>query len=1456
MSPNEDNVRKRVGLVDFLVLTKANKVLWFSEAKTYLESLGIFYTIDPSYAEKSVHLTNLRLLAGTAAVFDNVGVEIAAAIPPFKTDEYIDDCNKVKGFLKAFCDIHHTGLLDNLAVKTPKSYWDCLQGIGGNPDLGAANACLAIMFNNNPDATVPETVQAIRTCLRVMENTYGQRTQPISVNEPSVTIKELAGVALIGYLESIPEFSAMCLNSHKLPITTEFETLASDALAHDSRLDRSEKIVAGKATRSAHVASKENQKCTKTICYGPTWKPKPHDSETCFARHGYPWEKKKAKTAIVATPTSGAENNKTTFAEVVQAKVAAVRKEKGDAAADNLLDMLDLDAIKEAQYCSFRPKTKDQIQSFLRKTKLHRSFKGSWKARKTRFLVDSGCSDTLVGQNIELDNEVESKVAINTANGITRANSAGQFSITIRGEEKCVVDTIKVFGLKDNLLSVSQLADAGYECLFTQSGWTATHADPTRNLCGPREGGLYILEVSGAGIDAFNSDVAEKTKKEMAKIWHERLGHASLDKMKRLAKMDAIQGFNIGCISGVESLQCETCIVANLKESKHPKGQARRASRVGEILHFDGKGPLKPIGRDGSKYFLSVVDNYSKFRWSRKCKKRSDYPALVKEIIAEVETQTGKRVVEIRSDNEFRGYTLHRFCKEKGIVHKFTVPHSPAQNGIAERAIGTTMETTRPCLMASGLPLYFWPEAVDYSTFVLNCMPTTSVENKIPHEMYYGWSPHEQFIKPFGASCFGFIPVEKRANKSLGARALKCQYLGPSLDQKGFRLWVPSQRKVMVSRTCVFADKDGAITEFLDSNEFGVAEKENIPSVSVDGVIDDESCGIIANEKEVLISSEDEDSVYGTPPSSPSPELPRPTNLSFSAPGKYNEPLPLIEGRSLRSRQAQRKEARLAKKIERDAARFAMNAFAALSAPLTVKEAERRPDWSLWEEAMKSEMDGLMEMKCYEENCSLPSGAKVVDSKWVFDIKTNPDGSVERYKARLVAKGFSQIGGVHYFETSSPVAQMNSVKIFLSIAAANDLNVHQLDVKQAFLIPELKETLYLKIHGHGGSKIVRLLKCLYGLKQSSFEWNAEAVKKLKLFGFSPLLSDPCIFVRKTEGSICYLALYVDDILIACKDMELLTNMKGKICETWKCRDMGEAEKFLGIIIKRKRGEGLLHLSQPELLRECLHGLNLTDCKPALTPAVAGEHLVKYGELIDPARQELYHSMVGKLLYVANHTRPDLSVAIGQLASFVSNPTESHWQALKRVVRYCKGTLDFGIVLGGAFSVPILVGYADADWGSCIETRRSRTGYTFHLGVGCVSHQSKKQATVALSTAEAEYMALSSATQELKWLRQLLGELGFEQTLTEVFQDNQACVQMAKGNVNHQRSKHIDMRYHFIQEAVTAGEMKLTWIPTSEMVADILTKVLPAPIFLRLRALLNVQSLSVFQNRTKEAVGIA
>jgi hypothetical protein len=304
------------------------------------------------------------------------------------------------------------------------------------------------------------------------------------------------------------------------------------------------------------------------------------------------------------------------------------------------------------------------------------------------------------------------------------------------------------------------------------------------------------------------------------------------------------------------------------------------------------------------------------------------------------------------------------------------------------------------------------------------------------------------------------------------------------------------------------------------------------------------------------------------------------------------------------------------------------------------------------------------------------------------------------------------------------------------------------------------------------------------------------------------------------------------------------------------KDLGEAKQFLGINIARSRATREIHMSQGKLLKECLAVAGMSECSPCLSPYDMQVKLVKEGTLLDPTDKELYQKLVGMLFYASNNTRPDLCTSVSIVSSFVTNPTEEHMLGVKRILRYVKGTLHYGILLGGNADVDILVGYSDADWAGCLDTRRSRTGYTFHIGSGCITWQSKKQPTVALSTAEAEYLSLSSATKEMLWLRQLLAELGFPQQATIMNQDNQSCIQLANTNSNNQRTKHIDIRYHSCREAVKSGKMTVKWCPTKEMYADIMTKPLATPRFLQLRDDLNVVSLDFLHGRSKEAVGIA
>jgi hypothetical protein len=675
-------------------------------------------------------------------------------------------------------------------------------------------------------------------------------------------------------------------------------------------------------------------------------------------------------------------------------------------------------------------------------------------------------------------------------------------------------------------------------------------------------------------------------------------------------------------------------------------------------------------------------------------------------------------------------------------------------------------------------------------------------------------------------------------------------------------------QKVINSRSVYFVDENNNETNI---NIYNV--KEDVPPTAVipidnSAYLNDKPIIPSSEETEISLTSPSEVITHVDPSVIDSPTTPTPSGLHYGKPYVY-EPIftdalhhndidarNILDGANNTRHTRQSFQDRLinsnyAKHTNEINKSRAFKSFMRQEEPLTLSEAKLRPDWDKWEVAYDLEMKAIFDMGTLTE-CVVPPGEKYVGSKLVFKIKRHADGTIERYKVRLVAKGYSQIEGYNFFETTSPVAEMQSVKLFLCIAASNDLYVEHTDVDTAFLIPELKEKVWIKLPN---GKTYLLNKTLYGLKQSSREWNKEADKNLRSIGFTPLLSDPCIYTRKDkDGRTFYLALFVDDILLAHHNLEDIKTVQRDISRFWKTKNFGPVTKFLGLSIHRNYLTKSIHLSQEELLKECLKITNLSDCNPAVTPF---DHEIKLQKATDNdkylsiAEKEIYQSIVGKLFYVSNNTRPDLCTAVSMVSSYVSNPTAEHMAAVKRILRYCKGTLTLGIQLGGEHNaLPLIVGYSDADWAGDLDTRRSRTGYTFHIGSGCITWHSKKQATVALSTAEAEYMSLSSATQELKWLRCLLDELGFPQEITEMNQDNKSCIQITH---SHQRSKHIDIRHHFIKDEINLSNMKMNWCPTKDMVADIMTKPLPRPRFIELRDKLNVKSIDQFLTTIEKSV---
>lgn len=398
-------------------------------------------------------------------------------------------------------------------------------------------------------------------------------------------------------------------------------------------------------------------------------------------------------------------------------------------------------------------------------------------------------------------------------------------------------------------------------------------------------------------------------------------------------------------------------------------------------------------------------------------------------------------------------------------------------------------------------------------------------------------------------------------------------------------------------------------------------------------------------------------------------------------------------------------------------------------------------------------------------------------------------------------------------------------------AVQNNMITHQMDVKTAYLNAPIDCDIYMEQPkgfeevGKNGEKLVcKLKKSLYGLKQSGRNWNKMLHSFLCNENFCQSRADPCVYVRNSETEGCViLIIWVDDIIISATSSKLLEGVKESLCQKFKMKDLGELSRFLGT--QFKRSETSIEMSQSQYIYKVLSKFEMSDCKPKSTPCAFGvekECDVSSRELGDP---RLYRAVVGSLIYVMTGTRPDLCYVVTKLSQNMAKPTESDLNLAKYVLRYLKGTREQCLKFEKSESPLKLTGFCDSDWGASVKDRRSITGYNFQLSEKgpLISWKSRKQQTVTLSTCEAEYISLASAVQESKFLRQLCKDMNITIDDVLIHVDNQGTINLAKNPVNHQRSKHIDIKYHFIRSEIQAGTVKLEYVPTEENVADIFTK---------------------------------
>ena len=522
--------------------------------------------------------------------------------------------------------------------------------------------------------------------------------------------------------------------------------------------------------------------------------------------------------------------------------------------------------------------------------------------------------------------------------------------------------------------------------------------------------------------------------------------------------------------------------------------------------------------------------------------------------------------------------------------------------------------------------------------------------------------------------------------------------------------------------------------------------------------------------------------------------------------------------------------------------------------PSSYKQAMNSRDKSNWLSAMKEEMASLKKNDTWIL-VEKPKERKLVCCKWIFKLKEGVAGAEPpRYKARLVAKGFTQREGVHYSEVFSPVVKYSSIRVLLAITAYSDLELDQLDVKTTFLHGNLEEEIYMEqpegfIQKGLEDKVCLLRKSLYGLKQSPRQWYLRFDQFMMAHGYSRNQYDNCVYCKPLpSGDGIYLLLYVDDMLIACKHKEEIEKLKSELKSEFEMKDLGSASKILGMQVKRDRAAKTLFLTQAGYVKKVLNKFGMVDVKEVSTPLATHFKLSKQQEPSDDADIESmknvpYSSVVGSIMYAMVCTRPDIAYSVGLVSRFMGNPGKTHWNAAKWTLRYLKRTSESGILFGGNNGVTSkIIGYVDSDFVGDLDKRRSTTGFVFTLCGGAVSWKASLQPVVALSTTEAEYIALTEAVKEAKWPNGIVSELGLNQDTIPICCDSSSAIQLSKNSKYHERTKHVDIRLHFIREEIERGAIDVIKIFTEDNPADALTKPLPTIKFRNSLGLIGVRCL--------------
>lgn len=589
--------------------------------------------------------------------------------------------------------------------------------------------------------------------------------------------------------------------------------------------------------------------------------------------------------------------------------------------------------------------------------------------------------------------------------------------------------------------------------------------------------------------------------------WYHRLGYINSRSLREMINKGLVNGISL---SNVDKFFCESCQFGKQHRLPCKPKERTRKTEVGEFIHADLCGPMSEASISGSKYFLLFKDDCSSFRHVYFLRHKDDTFEKFRDFERLVFNRFGRGIRTVRSDNrtEFRNIKMSDYMRSRGITLETSAPYIHEQNGRAEREMRTIVESARTMLTAKNLPTQLWAEATNTAVYILNRCVSSQTNNTTPFELWYKRKPELSHIRIFGSDAYAHIPKEHR--KKWDPKSKKLILIGYQDNSTNYRLFNPTTKQVTIARDVIVNETSTKDTE----------KEENKVFIYMDSNTKNTDNSI---EQQAKLPEEQHQA---------KPDIPIEINKEVDN-ANSNKSYRLRDRKSIKP--PSRYEA----------------CFTIFDEPKSFLDATSNENSENWKVAIQEELDAHSKNKTWTI-IPTPPNCKPIGNKWVFKIKKCPTDTSIRFKARLCAKGFSQKVGTDFGEIFSPLVRYDSIRVLLAIAAHEDLEIGQFDIKTAFLYGKLEEDIYMQIpegiEADRNGMVCKLNRSLYGLKQAARCWNQRFSHVLKEFNLKPSDADQCVFYGHFNGEKVYIALYVDDGFIMTSSQRLLNKILNALAD--------------------------------------------------------------------------------------------------------------------------------------------------------------------------------------------------------------------------------------------------------------------------------------------------------------------